>query len=181
MKAQHLQDNWKAFTSALVERFTDQLERRKDCYKAPYETPYEMLQAYGKPTVDKDGNAISYQAPIHHLRRFGCFVSRLIPAVQRRDKFSPCSMLGCMMVGYVHDSTTIWKVWDPEFNVVRTQSDVIFDEERNAHISCLEPEEADPLGLPQEEAHVEVLDTEHGRPNGGSGGHGNQSSSPRGP
>ena len=65
------------------------------------------------------------------------------------------------MVGYVHDSTTTWKVWNPEFNAVRTQSDVIFDEERNAHISCPEPEEADPLGLPQEEVHVEVLDTEH--------------------
>ena len=39
-----------------------------------------------------------------------------------------------MMVGYVYNSTTTWKVWDPEFNAVRTQSDVIFDEERNAHI-----------------------------------------------
>ena len=54
----------------------------RDGCKAPlaYETPYEMLQAYGKPAIDKDGNTISRKAPIHHLRRFGCFVSRLIPA-----------------------------------------------------------------------------------------------------
>ena len=52
----------------------------RDGYKAPYETPYEMLRAYGKPAIDKDGNTISRKAPIHHLRRFGCFVSRLIPA-----------------------------------------------------------------------------------------------------
>ena len=106
---------------------------------------------------------ISYKAPIHHLRRFGRFVSRLIPAAQRKDKFSPRSKSGCMMVSYIHDSTTTWKVWDPEFNVIRIQSDVVFDsdEEQSAHISCPEPQEADPLGLPQEEVHVEVLDTEN--------------------
>ena len=73
----------------------------QDGYKAPYETPYEILQAYGKPAIDKDGNAISYKAPIHHLRRFSCFVSRLIPTAQCRDKFSPRSKPGCMMVGYI--------------------------------------------------------------------------------
>ena len=63
------------------------------------------------------------------------------------------------MVSYVHDLTTTWNVWNPEFNTVRTQSDVIFDEERNAHVSCPESpsQEADPLRLPQEEVHVEVL------------------------
>ena len=56
----------------------------RDGYKAPYETPYEMLQSNGKPAVYKEGNTISYQAPIHHLRRFGCFVGGLIPEAQRR-------------------------------------------------------------------------------------------------
>ena len=67
------------------------------------------------------------------------------------------------MVGYVHDSTTTWKAWDREFSTVRTQPDVVFDEERNAHVSCPESpsQEADPLGLPPEEVHVEVLDTEN--------------------
>ena len=48
----------------------------RDGYKAAYDTPYEMLHAYGKPAVDPNGNKISYKAPPHHLRRFGCFVSR---------------------------------------------------------------------------------------------------------
>ena len=61
----------------------------RDGYKAPYETPYEMLQACGKPAMDNNSNAISYQAPIQHLRRFSCFVSRLIPAAQCRGKFGP--------------------------------------------------------------------------------------------
>jgi hypothetical protein len=50
-----------------------------DGYKAPYETPYEMLHGFGKPTHDADGNEISYQASLHNLRRFGSYASRLIP------------------------------------------------------------------------------------------------------
>jgi hypothetical protein len=30
-----------------------------------------------------------------------------------------------MMVGYIYDSTTLWRIWDPAFRVVRSQSDVI--------------------------------------------------------
>jgi len=41
-----------------------------------------------------------------------------------------------MMVGYTHNSTTRWRIWDPNFQVVQAQSDVIFDEERNAYVSC---------------------------------------------
>jgi hypothetical protein len=61
----------------------------RDGYQAPYETPYEMLHGFGKPTHDANGNKISYQAPLHNLRRFGCYTSRLIPEVQCRDKFGP--------------------------------------------------------------------------------------------
>ena len=133
----------------------------RDGYKAAYETPYEMLHAYGKSTHDPNGIAISFKAPLHHLRRFGCFVSRLIPESQRRDKFSQKSKPGCMMVGYAHDSTTMWRVWDPQFQVVRQQSDVIFDEVRNAYISCpQEHAEKDIFGLPQDEVHIEEIDTE---------------------
>jgi hypothetical protein len=63
----------------------------RDGYKAPYITPYEMLHAFGKPAHDDAGNKISYKAPIHHLRRFGCYVSKLIPEAQRRSKFGPRS------------------------------------------------------------------------------------------
>ena len=47
--------------------------------------------------TDKDDDTIPYKAPIHHLRRFGCFVSRLISAAQRRGELGPRSKLGCMM------------------------------------------------------------------------------------
>ena len=65
------------------------------------------------------------------------------------------------MVGYAHDSTTMWRVWDPQFQVVRQQSDAIFDEVRNAYISCpQEHAEKDIFGLPQDEVHIEEIDTE---------------------
>jgi hypothetical protein len=104
----------------------------RDGYQAPYPTPYEMLQAFGKPTQDTDGNEISYKAPLHHIRQLDCYASRLIPVPQRHGKVSP-RYKPCMMVGYVHDSTTLWTIWDPPFRVVGSQSDVIFDKERNAH------------------------------------------------
>jgi len=108
----------------------------RDGNQAPYETPYEMLNGFGKPTHDADGNEISYQASLHNLHQFGCYRSRLIPEVQRRQgKFGPRSMT-CMMVGYTHDSKTLWSIWDPEFQKVKAQSEVVFDVERNAHMSC---------------------------------------------
>jgi hypothetical protein len=108
----------------------------RDGYQAPYETPYEMLHGFGKMTHDADSNEISYQASLHILRRFGCYASRLIPEVQRRQgKFGPRSK-PCMMVDYTHDSKTLWRIWDPEFHKVNAQSEVVFDEERNAHMLC---------------------------------------------
>jgi hypothetical protein len=78
-----------------------------------------------------------------------------------------------MMVGYVHDSTTTWRIWDPEFKTIRTQSDVIFDEERNAYVSCpqslkrkhgthAETTEIDIFDLPQEKVHTEIIDKDPG-------------------
>jgi len=132
----------------------------RDGYQAPYETPYEMLHGFGKPTHDADGNEILYQASLHNLRRFGCYASRLIPEGQRRQgKFSPRSK-PCMMVGYTHDSKTLWRIWDPEFQRVKTQSEVVFDEERNAHMLCQHgSNEIDMFGLPEDEEYVEETDT----------------------
>ena len=55
-------------------------------------TPFEMLWQK-KPVLD-------------HLRRFGCAAYRLIPKEQRAGKFSSKSR-ECIMIDYVHDSTTI--------------------------------------------------------------------------
>jgi len=131
-----------------------------DGYQAPHETPYEMLHGFGKPTHDADGNEISYQASPHNLPRFGCYASRLIPEVQRRPgKFGPRSR-PCMMVGYTHNSKTLWRIWDPEFQKVKAQSEVVFDEERNAHMSCQHgSNEIDIFGLPEDEEYVKEIDT----------------------
>jgi hypothetical protein len=44
-------------------------------YQGPYSTPYKMLQAFGKPSHNNDGNDIWYKAPLQHLNRFGSDVS----------------------------------------------------------------------------------------------------------
>jgi len=131
-----------------------------DGYKAPYETLYKMLHRFRKPTHNADGNKISYQATLHNLRRFGCLASRLIPAVPRRQgKFGPRSK-PCMMVGYTQDSKTLWRIWNPEFQKVKAQSEVVFDEERNAHMSCRHgSNEIDIFGLPEDEKYVDEIDT----------------------
>jgi hypothetical protein len=65
-----------------------------------------------------------------------------------------------MMVGYTHDSKSLWRIWDPEFQRVKTQSEVVFDEERNAHMSCQHgSNEIDMFGLPEDEEYVEETDT----------------------
>ena len=121
-----------------------------------------MLHAYGKPHHDSGDNKLSYKALLHHLRRFGCHVTKLIPEPQRKGKFGVKSRLGCMMVGYVHGSTTTWRVWDPEHQTVRTQSDVIFNEARNVYASLPGDPEAttDSLCLVKELVHVEVLEAQ---------------------
>jgi len=76
-------------------------------------TPYEMLWQK-KPSLD-------------HLRRFGCAAYRLIPKDQRSGKFASRSR-ECIMIGYVHSSTTIWKLWDRSRKSLVQASDVTFDE-----------------------------------------------------
>jgi len=120
-----------------------------------------MLQAFGKPSQDNDGNEISYKAPLHHLRRFGWFTSRLIPEPQCHGKISPGSK-PCMIFGYVHNSTTLWRIWDPAFQIVRSQSNVIFVEERNTHASCLPGDHTDIFELPEETEYIEEIDSGDG-------------------
>jgi len=66
------------------------------------------------------------------------------------------------MVGYVHDSTTLWRIWDPAFRVVRSQSNVIFDEERNAHAACLQWDQTDIFELPEETEYIDEIDSGDG-------------------
>jgi hypothetical protein len=78
-------------------------------------SPYEILHGE-KPDLS-------------HLRRFGCSANRLIPKEQQEGKFSPRSR-ECIMIGYVHNTSKIWRLWDPKFRRIVCSSDVIFDESR---------------------------------------------------
>jgi len=65
-----------------------------------------------------------------------------------------------MMVGYTHDSKTLWRLWVAEFQRVKAQSEVVFDEERNAHMSCQhESNEIDIFEIPEDEKYVKETDT----------------------
>jgi hypothetical protein len=85
---------------------------------------------------------------LHHLRRFGSVVYKHIPKEQRNGKFSERSK-PCMMLGYVHQTTKIWRIWDfssgPRGRAVECLN-VIFAEETKMHaknehqmilVSCL--------------------------------------------
>ena len=119
-----------------------------------------MLHAFSKTTHDDAGDKISFKAPIHHLRQFGCYVSKLIPEAQRRIEFGPRSK-PCLMVGYTHHSMTLWRIWDLNFQVVRAQSEVVFDEERTAYVSCT-TDGIDIFGLPGNAEYIQELHTADG-------------------
>jgi len=87
---------------------------------------------------------------LHHLRRFGCFAYRQISKELRIDIKMGVRSKPCMMLGYVHNTTKIWRLWDPEQRKVVNCSDVEFDVNQTAHISCIDNEN-DALGLPEQE------------------------------
>ena len=73
---------------------------------------------------------------IGHLRRFGCRVYKHIPPAQRTEKKFGNRSSMCIMLGYVHNTTKIWRIWD--FKSGKTGpavecSSVVFDEEENVH------------------------------------------------
>jgi len=64
----------------------------------------------------------------------------------------------CMMLGYVHDTIKIWRIWDPDFGKAINCSDVYVDESQTAYTSCMHDNGMldndsgiDPLGLPEED------------------------------
>jgi len=94
------------------------------------------------PTSSLTDNRSPYEArygttpKIGHLRRFGCRAYKHIPPAQRTEKKFGNRSSMCMMLGYVHNTTKIWRIWD--FKSGRTGravecSNVVFDEEENAH------------------------------------------------
>jgi len=133
-------------------------------------SPYEMLHTYSRlrqlrqnvmtdvnAEADADADAEADKPELHHLRRFGCIAYKRIPKEQQIDTKMGARCKACMMVGYVHDTTKIWRIWDPEFKKVVQCSDVKFYEGRTAYLSCID-NERDALGLPDKEpTYVEEL------------------------
>src|SRR3978361_1179353 len=123
-------------------------------------SPYEMLHKHRRLkkhlTEVNAGNEVNTdqakddKPKLHHLRRFGCIAYRRIPKEQRIDTKMGARSKQCMMLGYVHDTTKIWRIWDPEYRKAVNCSDVEFDENQTAYMSCIDNEN-DALGLPEQE------------------------------
>jgi len=64
------------------------------------------------------------------------------------------------MVSYIYDLTTHWRIWNPAFQIVRSQLNVIFDEERNAHSSFLHGYKTDLFEQPGETEYAEEMETD---------------------
>ena len=92
------------------------------------------------PTTSLDQNATPYEklygkkADLTHMKKFGCLAFKHIPKVHRSGKFGTRSQ-GCVFLGYVHDSATIYRLWDfdngPRGKQIEA-SNVIFVEKKNA-------------------------------------------------
>ena len=127
-------------------------------------SPYEMLHRHRRLHRLRESNSdaeveVQVEADVkddvdkpklHHLRRFGCIAYRRIPKEQRIDAKMGARSKPCMMLGYVHDTTKIWRIWDPEHRKATNCSDVEFDESQTAYMSCIDNEK-DALGLPDKE------------------------------
>jgi len=64
------------------------------------------------------------------------------------------------MVDYENILTTLWTIWNPAFWIGRSQLDVIVEEERNTHASCLHRDHTDIVMLPEEKECVEKVETD---------------------
>jgi len=101
-----------------------------------------------KPTLD-------------HLHYFGYIVWKHIPKSQRLDAKIGAHAKTYIMLRYVHDTTKIWWIWDPDFGKAVKCSDLYFDESQTAYTSCMADNKGrgDPLGLLEVEPVVtEVIE-----------------------
>jgi len=61
---------------------------------------------------------------VSHLRNFRCKAYKTLPAIHRSKFGTRTDTL--FMLGYVHDSTTIWRFWDPRRRQVIQASNITF-------------------------------------------------------
>jgi len=70
--------------------------------------------------------------PFEHFRRFGCLGFRYLHKDQRAPGKWADHARPCMMLGYCHDTTKLWRVYDFESKKAVQISDVTFQENGNA-------------------------------------------------
>ena len=68
------------------------------------------------------------------------------------------------MLGYVHDTTKIWRIWD--FKSGRSGkavecSSLIFQEEENAHGRSAEEKECEDVGFPKQAERIDDIVEDH--------------------
>ena len=115
-------------------------------------TPYEILY--------------NQKPELAHLRRFGCIAYKLIPDAQRRGKFAERAKK-CGFLGYVHGTSKIWCLWDPEGKRVIQASDVRFNEAQiignrvatNTELEVLKSCVPDNMPLDEDEANYMAMQT----------------------
>jgi len=117
-------------------------------YWMSYPTLYVMRHIFGKSSHNNDVNTITSNSYVYHLQLFSCYTCHLLPERQGHGIFSPRSQ-PAIMVGYMLYWTRLWRIWDPAFWVVRSQQDVLFNEERNVHASCQHRNNTDIFELPE--------------------------------
>jgi hypothetical protein len=71
-------------------------------------------------TLYKD--LFSKQPALDYLQRVGCVAFKRIPEQQRSEGKFGAGSGRCMMLGYVHDISKIWRLWDFEQNRLVVQS-----------------------------------------------------------
>ena len=127
------------------------------------------------PTMSLSGNRSPFEAlfgtvpPIEHLRRFKCHVFKHIPPAQRNEKKFGSRSNPSMTLGYVHNTTNIWRIWD--FNSGKSGravgcSSVVFDEQEHVFTSSrVEREEnvefLDYTGEPQQVDETTIEGTDN--------------------
>jgi hypothetical protein len=136
--------------------------------RSPYEVLHEAMFIRDNSSDSESQlpeNRPSFKPPLDHLRRPGCVAWKVIPEEQRQDKKFGSRSRRCMMLGYVHHSTNIWRLWDFETNTGKeggrafAWSDIRWEEEVNAFenaSSLLDNEESTVFPFPEMDAEIEA-------------------------
>ena len=85
---------------------------------------------------------------------------KLIPRTQRAEKKFGRWLQECIMLGYVHDTAKIWRLWHPEINSVLQAWDVSFDEEKIVSVITSDERSTDVMKAVMPEGAGSVWDDE---------------------